>query len=121
MIVTAFNAFFIFTLLVSLAVVSLGSSGATGGVWSNEAYEDKAALIGLYAYLLEAKAIRVPSSSYLMIATVTEGRKKKLAHQESQVGGNNDDSNVVQAKLMKSLDRKIANLTQKVEKQLKDI
>ena len=54
-IVSSFNTFFIFTLLVAISVMafSKGSSGESSGVWSNEAYHDKASLIGLYAYLLE--------------------------------------------------------------------
>jgi hypothetical protein len=35
-VVTSFNAFFIFTMLIALSVMSF--SGNNGGVWSNEAY-----------------------------------------------------------------------------------
>lgn len=53
-IVSSFNSLVIFTLLVAVSVMAFtkGSSSETGGVWSNEAYLDKASLIGLYSYLL---------------------------------------------------------------------
>lgn len=37
-IVTSFNAFFIFTLLIALSVMSFTSKSDNGCVWSNEAY-----------------------------------------------------------------------------------
>lgn len=70
--VSCFNFFFIFTLLVSLSVVSFSKDS---DIWSNQAYQDKAALIALYSYLLRDKAVREPSKKYLLIATVTEGKK----------------------------------------------
>ncbi len=54
-IVACFNTFFIFTLLVAISVMAFnrGSGNEVGGIWSNEAYQEKASMIGLYAYLLQ--------------------------------------------------------------------
>lgn len=125
-IVACFNAFFIFTLLVSISVVAFtkGGSDANGGVWSNEAYQDKASLIGLYSYLLEEKAVREPSKAYLLIATLTDSRKRmsKGDASNSQIGGGiNSDPRIVQAKMMKSIDRRLNTLQSKVERALKEI
>lgn len=122
-IVTFFNAFFIFTLLISLSVMSFSKAGDNGGVWSNEAYQDKASLIGLYAYLLEERAVREPSKAYLLITTVTDNkralRKDPSASQIS--GGLNSDPRVAQAKMMKSIDRRLNTLGSKVERALREI
>jgi hypothetical protein len=93
--ISSFNAFFVFTLLVSLSVISFTKSGGSG-VWSNEAYQDKASLIGLYAYLLEEQAVREPSKAYLLIATLVESRKRAIKDQsQSQIGaGINADPRV---------------------------
>jgi hypothetical protein len=120
--VASFNAFFIFTLLISLAIISF--SKGDSGVWSNEAYQDKASLIGLYSYLLYELPIRLPSRSYLLITTVTEGRKggrKNLEGGQTQVGGVNSDPRVANAKMMKSIDRRLNTLSSKVERALKEI
>jgi hypothetical protein len=92
-IVTCFNAFFIFTLLVALSVTSFNKNG---GVWSNEAYQDKASLIGLYSYQLEEKAVRDPKKDYLLIATVVDNRKRALKDQTSSqiAGGINTDPRI---------------------------
>jgi hypothetical protein len=119
-IVTCFNAFFIFTLLISLSVMSFSKSGDNGGVWSNEAYQDKVSLIGLYSYLLEEQAVREPSKAYLLIATVTEGRKRDQGA-VTQVGGVNTDPRIVQAKTLKSIDRRLNALSSKVERTLREI
>lgn len=112
-------------MLISLSVMSFSKSGGdNGGVWSNEAYQDKASLISLYSYLLEEKAVREPSKAYLLIATVTENRKRatKSDPSNSQIGGGiNADPRVAQAKMMKSIDRRLNTLSAKVERALKEI
>lgn len=123
-IVTFFNAFFIFTLLVALSVMSFsrGSGDSAGGVWSNEAYQDKASLIGLYSYLLEEKAVREPSKAYLLISTVTDNKRKSKDPANSQIGGGlNSDPRFAQAKMMKSIDRRLNTLSSKVERALREI
>lgn len=124
-IVSCFNAFFFFTLLVSLSVISFSKSGGdNGGVWSNEAYQDKASLIGLYSYLLEEKAVREPSKAYLLIATLTDNNRKRAKGDitASQIGGGiNSDPRIAQAKMMKSIDRRLNTLSSKVERALREI
>jgi hypothetical protein len=123
-IVTFFNAFFIFTLLISISVMSFSkNSGDNGGVWSNEAYQDKASLIGLYAYLLEEKAVREPSKPYLLITTVSDNKRalgKDPANSQIS-GGVNSDPRLAQAKMMKSIDRRLNTLSSKVERALREI
>jgi hypothetical protein len=124
-IVTFFNAFFIFTLLIALSVMSFSkSTGSAGGVWSNEAYQDKASLISLYSYLLEERAVREPCKPYLLIATVTDNKRSlRKDPSSSQISGglNTSDPRVAQAKMMKSIDRKLISLQGKVERALKEI
>lgn len=102
-IAACFNAFFILTLLIAL---SYTKSGDNGGVWSNEAYQDKVSLVGLYSYLLEEQAVREPSKAYLLIATVSDGRKREPGA-ITQIGGVNTDPKIVQAKTLKSIDRRL--------------
>ena len=71
---TIFNSLVIFTLLIAISVISFTKNDR--GVWSNEAYHDKASLMALYSYLLKEKAVRAPSDQYLLVATVTDGAKK---------------------------------------------
>lgn len=69
-------------------------------------------------------AIREPSKRYLLIATVTEGKKGKSLGSSSSsglFGSGNSDMRSAQAKMMKNMDRRLNNLTVKVEKTLKDI
>ena len=71
------------------------------------------------------KAVREPSKKYLLIATVTETRKGK-GHSSSSgfIGGSgsgSSDPKGMQAKMLKTMDRRLNNLTNKVEKTLKDI
>ena len=123
-IVACFNTFFIFTLLVAISVMAFnrGSGNDVGGIWSNEAYQEKASVIGLYAYLLQEKAVREPSKNYLLIATLADGRKRKnLDGQQRQSGGINNDPRTVQAKMMKSIDRRLTALQTKVERALKEM
>jgi hypothetical protein len=70
---SCFNALVIFTLLISLSVISFSKGDC--GVWSNEAYKDKVSLMGLYSYLLTEEAVRAPGEQYLLVATVTDTRK----------------------------------------------
>ena len=119
-IVTFVNTFFFFTLLVALSVMSF--SKGDSGVWSNEAYLDKAALIGLYSYLLTDAPIRDASKNYLLVATVTEGRKgtrKNIDGEQTQIGGT--DPRAQQAKMMKDIERKINSLSSKVDRSLREI
>lgn len=120
--VSCFNFFFIFTLLVSLSVVSFSKDS---DIWSNQAYQDKASLIALYSYLLKEKAVREPSKKYLLIATVTEGKKSSLRGDSNSIfsgsQANSGDSRSNQAKMMKHMDRRMNALTTKVEKTLKEI
>lgn len=115
-----FNFFFIFTLLIALSVVAFTNES---DVYSNEAYQDKVQMMALYSYLLRSKNIRDPSKKYLLIATVTDNRTAKRNdkqggfNQQSTGGGASKD----QMKLMKTFDRKIASMTQKLDKQMKDI
>ena len=118
--VSFFNFFFIFTLIVALSVVSFSKDSDTN---SNEAYQDKASLIALYSYLMTEKAVREPTKRYLLVATVTESKKNKGSNSSSVYGGNNNigDMKGLQAKMLKNMDRRLNNLTSKVEKTLKDI
>ena len=99
-IVASFNAFFIFTILVQLSVGSFTKSDGSqsGGIWSNEAYQDKATIMGLYGYLLSEEPIRLPASQYLTIATVVD-HKKGLSHRvrepgQSQLAGPSSDPRI---------------------------
>ena len=74
----------------------------------------------MYAYLLQEQAVREPSKAYLLIATVTDGRKRN-DHTITQVGGMNTDPTVAQAKTMKSIDRRLNALSSKVERTLREI
>lgn len=65
-------------------------------------------------------AIRDPSKRYLLIATVTEGKKGKSGSSSNGLFASGDSRNA-QAKMMKTMDRRLNNLTVKVEKTLKDI
>ncbi len=113
-IIASFNAFFIFTILVQLSVGSFtngdGSNG--GGVWSNEAYLDKASIMGLYAYLIAEMPIRRSFNQYLTIATKIDHHKKGHARKagpgESQLAGESSDPRAVQAKQMKTIERRLA-------------
>lgn len=73
-IVSFFNVFFIFTLIVALSVAAFSKDS---DIYSNEAYQDKASLIALYSYLMTEQAVRESNKKYLLIATVTEGKKNK--------------------------------------------
>jgi phosphatidylglycerophosphatase A len=116
---TVVSAFFFVALLVALGVTFFNKNG----VWSNEAYLDKACLIGLYSYLLEDKAVRDPKKDYLVITTLVENRKKALKDlTQSQInGGTTVDPWVAQAKLIKSIDRRLNQLSSKVDKSLREI
>ena len=99
-------------------------SKGDSGVWSNEAYLDKAALIGLYSYLLTDAPIRDASMNYLLVATVTEGRKgtrKNMDGEQTQIGGTSNDPRAQQAKMMKDIERKINSLSSKVDRSLREI
>jgi hypothetical protein len=83
-------------------------------------------LIALYSYLMNEKAIREPAKKYLLIATVTEGKKGKNTRSQGSAsfGGNSNqggDMKTLHAKMLKNMDRRLNNLTNKVEKTLKDI
>lgn len=118
-IVAFFNFFFLFTMTLSLSVVSFTKNS---GVWSNEAYQEKASMIALYAYLLQEKAVREPVKKYLLIASLTEGKKQTYNDTSTLSSGNgNDDMKVLHNKMIKNLDRRLNNLTNKVEKTLKEI
>jgi hypothetical protein len=112
--VASFNGFFIFTILVQLSVASFTKSdGSTaGGVWSNEAYLDKASLMGLYSYLIAETPIRRNFNQYLTIATKIDHHKKGLAKKaalgESQLAGDSNDPRAMQVKSMKTIERRIA-------------
>ena len=71
-VVAGFNFFFILTLLIALSVVAFDNESKED---SNEAYQERAAMIALYSYLLKEKALRDPHKNYLLIATVTEHKK----------------------------------------------
>lgn len=70
------------------------------------------------------KALREPSKKYLLIATVTESKKGK-SHSGSAGGhygqGSSNDPKGLTTKTLKNMDRRLNNLTTKVEKTLKDI
>ena len=72
-------------------------------------------------------AIREPTKRYLLIATVTEGKKGKALGSSSRSAiaggksGNSGDFITMQAKMMKNMDKKLNDLQTKVEKTLKDI
>jgi len=55
------------------------------------------------------------------LATVTEGKKGKSGLFGSSSRGEGGDMRFVQAKMLKTMDRRLNNLTNKVEKTLKDI
>lgn len=74
-VVSFFNVFFIFTLIIALSVVSFSKDS---DIHSNEAYQDKASLIALYSYLMTEQAVREASKKYILISTVTEGKKSKF-------------------------------------------
>jgi len=57
----------------------------------------------------------------LLLATVTEGKKGKSGLFGSSSRGEGGDMRFVQAKMLKTMDRRLNNLTNKVEKTLKDI
>jgi hypothetical protein len=80
-IIASFNAFFIFTILVQISVGSSTSNdgSSAGGVWSNEAYLDKASIMGLYSYLIAEMPIRRTFNQYLTIATKVDHHKKGLS------------------------------------------
>ena len=88
--VSFFNVFFIFTLIIALTVSSFSNNSGTD---SNQAYQDKASLIALYSYLMTEFAIREPSKRYLLIATVTEGKKGKSSGSSSSFMGSGDMKN----------------------------
>lgn len=121
-IVSCVNAFFIFTLLVSLSVISFAKGDR--GVWSNESYQDKASLIGLYSYLLTEQAIRVPAKQYLLLATVSDCRKRGSHGGEpgqTQMAGAASDPKTVQKKTMKNIERRLTSLQSKLDRSLKEI
>ena len=86
-------------------------------------------MIALYSYLLTETAVRDPAKKYLLIATVTEGRKKGALGKSDnsgssgiiKSGGNIGEMRVMQTKMLKNFDRKMNTLSSKVEKTLKDI
>jgi len=80
-----FNFFFIFTLLIALSVVAFENESKED---SNEAYQERAAMIALYSYMLKEKAVRDPTKKYLLIATVTEHKK----HGQKNQSGSSYDS-----------------------------
>lgn len=73
--VNCINYFFIFTLLISLAVNAINTTVSDSD--SIEAYQEKASLISLYSYLLSEKVVRDPSKKYLMVATVKDSKEKE--------------------------------------------
>jgi len=111
-IAAAFNFFFVFTLLVALSVVAFDNESKED---SNEAYQERAAMIALYSYLLTDKSIRDPNKKYLLIATVTE-HKKFSQFKESQ-----QSEQKQQQKLLKTIERKFTQLQARVDKQIKDV
>ena len=112
-IIASFNAFFIFTILVQLSVSSSTKSdgSSTGGVWSNEAYLDKASIMGLYSYLIAETPIRRTFNQYLTIATKVDHHKKGLARKaafgETQFAGESSDPRAMQVKTMKTIERRL--------------
>lgn len=114
---SSFNAFFIFTLLVALSVISF--SKGDRGVWSNEAYHDKASLMGLYSYLLDEKAVRAPSDQYLLVAKVTDqrkGRSKRNSQQGgTQLAGAHNSPQDLQVRNMKTIELKLSTLQKKLD------
>lgn len=121
-IVSCVNAFFIFTLLVSLSVISFAKGDR--GVWSNESYQDKASLIGLYSYLLTDQALRIPAKQYLLLATVSDCRKRGAHAMEpgqTQLAGVANDPKQVQKKTMKNIERRLTSLQSKLDRSLKEI
>ena len=73
-IVVIFTYFFVFTLLISLAVFAYTQDCEIN---SNQAYQEKASMIALYSHLLKEKQVRDPTKEYLLIATVIESRQNK--------------------------------------------
>ena len=115
---SCFNALVIFTLLISLSVISF--SKGDRGVWSNEAYKDKVSLMGLYSYLLTEEAVRAPGEQYLLVATVTDTRKNSELG-STQLAGFSNDPRAQQMKNMKSIDRRLTALQYKLDRSLKEI
>ena len=74
LIAVVFTYFFVFTLLISLAVFAYTQDCE---ITSNQAYQEKTCMIALYSHLLKEKAVRDPSKDYLLIVTPTENRSKK--------------------------------------------
>jgi hypothetical protein len=96
--------------------ISVGSSTrndgtSAGGVWSNEAYLDKASIMGLYAYLIAETPIRRTFNQYLTIATKVDHHKKgmsrKAAPGDQQLAGENSDPRAMQIKSMKTIERRL--------------
>ena len=111
-IIASFNAFFIFTILIQISVGSFTKADGTqtGGVWSNEAYLDKASLMGLYSYLIEERAIRRNNNQYLTIATKIEHKKgllRKAVPGESQLAGIQNNPRIMQVKMIKNIERRV--------------
>lgn len=75
---------------------------------------------------MNQKVVREPAQKYLLIATVTEGKKGKSSNhsRSSNFGGASSSASEMGAlhtKMLKNMDRRLNNLTTKVEKTLKDI
>ena len=96
LLVSLFNVFFIFTLLVALSV-------STAIADEIEDYQERAWLISFYSYLLTEKAVRDPAKRYLMVVTVTERSKDKK-----------------EEKAWKGVEKKVEKLALRVEKVVKE-
>lgn len=76
---------------------------------------------------MNQKVVREQAKKYLLIATVTEGKKggksAGLSRSSCFTGGSSSVSemSVLHAKMLKNMDRRLNTLTSKVEKTLKDI
>lgn len=95
---------------ISVGSFTKADGTQTGGVWSNEAYLDKASLMGLYSYLIEEKSIRKTNNQYLTIATKVEHKKgllRKAVPGESQLAGIQNNPRLMQAKSLKMIERRV--------------
>jgi len=110
--------FFFFTLIISLSDSRVIADMEFDG---DVSYQDKAALISLYSYLLTEKPIRGHGRKYLMIATVKEHKNGSTEGGFRQGNSGAGDMGKAHAKLMKSMDKRFYNLQTRTEKQLKDI
>lgn len=98
--------FFFWTLLINVAANTVNHDKA---IDENLSYQNKCAMVGLYAYLLNVRPFRDQKCKYLAIATVEEKKAKKVNEKKQQ------------AKLLKNFEKKLRALDSKVEKSFKDI